>query len=248
MSNIYFSKVESDRFGKKIYRGTLDTIDIPLISECLGTNDSDILIFRVPVSEQPSLYKLNKLGREVIVADTLVYYQVDLNKTFYNPIKNKDQFLRQATPADTEIFKELIPVIFKDYTTHYFSNPLLDRTKINEGYTEWAINYINAPQKVNFISYVDERPAGFITCNLDEEGAEIILNGVHPEYAGKGLYSDMVRYVKQYYHDMGVSVLRVSTQIQNIKVQSVWSKEGLVLNKAYITIHLNNISKSNDSI
>lgn len=248
MSNIYFSKVESDRFEKKIYRGTLNTLNIPEITECLDLNDPDILILRIPVAEQPQLFLLNKLNREVIVADTLVYYEVDLNNTIYNPIQNNDQVLRQATIADAELFNTLVPIIFKDYTTHYFSNPLLDRVKITEGYTEWAINYINAPQKVNFICYVDQQPVGFITCSHDKDGAEIILNGVLPDYSGRGLYSDMVRYVKSYYHSLGVSSLKVSTQIQNIRVQRVWNREGLVLNKAYITIHLNNISKSHDSI
>ncbi len=239
MSNIYFSKVESDRFEKRIFRGTLEVLNVDEIAGCLADNDPDILIFRVPVVEQPKLHLLNKLGREVIVADTLVYYHVDLNKTTFNDLKNTDLELRPATAADDATFKELVPIIFKDYTTHYFSNPLLDRVKITEGYTEWAINYINAPGKVNIIGYIDNKPVGFITCNLDDEGAEIILNGVLPDYSGRGIYSDMVRYVKQYYRNLDVVPLRVSTQIQNIRVQSVWNREGLILNKAYITIHLN---------
>jgi RimJ/RimL family protein N-acetyltransferase len=150
--------------------------------------------------------------------------------------------MKQATSADADVFSRLVPVIFKDYTTHYLSNPLLDRVKITEGYTEWAINYISAPQKVNFIGHIDDQPVGFITCSHDDEGAEIILNGVLPEFSGRGLYSDMVRFVKHYYHSMGIASLKVSTQIQNFRVQGVWNREGLVLNKAYITIHLNKIS------
>ena len=116
---------------------------------------------------------------------------------------------------------------------------MLDRAKITEGYIEWAINYISSEGKVNFIISESGIPCGFITCSYNNDEAEIILNGVLPQYSGKGYYTDMVRYVKQYFHTLNIPSLKVSTQIQNFTVQNVWSKEGLLLNKAYITIHLN---------
>ena len=63
------------------------------------------------------------------------------------------------------IFEQLIPEIFHNYTTHYFSNPALDKQKITEGYMEWAVNSINAANNLHVLAYGHKKPVGFITCS-----------------------------------------------------------------------------------
>ena len=238
MNEVSYSPIESRRFGKDIHRGSCAVVDIEFISKYLGENDPEILILRFPVAEQPNLYKLQGLDREIIFADTLVYYELRNDAKNIAEVSNDLRF-SEAAQADSELLQNLIPAIFKGYTNHYFSNPLLDKEKIVEGYTEWAINYVNAPQKVNFIVYKNDIPAGFITCSYEKDAAEIILNGVVPEFRRGGIYTDMVRFVKKYFFKRDIEIIKVSTQIQNFAVQNVWRRENFYLNEAFITIHLN---------
>ncbi len=238
MNKISHSLIESQRFDKNIHRGNCDSIDIGFISEYLRENDPEILILRFPVAEQPNLYKLQSLGRQIIFADTLVYYELrSEEKNLAEP--SNDLRFSEATGDDLELLQNLIPTIFQGYSNHYFSNPLLEKNKIVEGYTEWAINYVNAPQKINLIVYKDNVPAGFITCSHESDEAEIILNGVIPEFRRSGIYTDMVKFVKKYFFEKGIKTIKVSTQIQNFAVQNVWRKENFYLKEAFITIHLN---------
>ena len=239
MNNIKYSGLESKRFNLEVFRGSMDAFDIDFLREFYSLNNPDILIFRVPVGDQHKLHQLNTLGKDVVNADTLVYYQVDLNKTEYKPAKNKDLVFKVADSSHKNIFQDLVPKIFHNYTTHYLSNPLLDPRKITEGYMEWAINSIDAPDNLHLLIYLQDKPVAFITCCNDATSAEIILNGVLPEYQSQGIYTDVLRYVKAHYHQMGIPLLKISTQIQNFAVQKVWNREGLVLNSAYVTIHLN---------
>ncbi len=239
MTSLNYSETESKRFAREIYRGTADVLDIHYLREFYANHEPDTVIFRVPVSEQHKLHVLNTLGKEVIIADTLVYYDLDLNQTIYREIKNTDLSFVTAGKAEKKIFEDLVPKIFHNYTTHYFSNPQLDKVKITEGYTEWAVNRVDSANNLNLLATRNGQAIGFITCTRTADSAEIILNGVLPEYQKGGIYTDLVRYVKQYYHKQNISRLCVSTQIQNFAVQRVWNKEGFVLSSAYITIHLN---------
>jgi len=239
MNNIKYSALESKRFGMEIFRGNMDETDIDFLKDFYANNDPDILIFRIPVGFQHQLHLLNSLNKDIINADTLVYYQVDLKKTTYVPLSNPGLIFKIAGPDDKPVFQNLVPRIFSNYTTHYFSNPLLKREKITEGYMEWAINSIDVPGNFHLLIYLHDEPVAFITCCNDDQCAEIILNGVVPECQGKGIYTDVVRYVKAHYNRLNIPYLKVSTQIQNFPVQKVWNKEGLVLSSAYVTIHLN---------
>lgn len=246
MSSLKYSEVESKRFGKVIFRGSMGVLDIEALKKFYNYSDPDILIMRLPVSEQYKLHLLSALDRDVINADTLVYYEVDLANTIYNHILNEELAFVTANETHKTVFEQLIPQIFVGYTNHYFSNPLLDKKKITEGYVEWAINTFDHPGNLHILVYSGELAVGFITCSFDGQTAEIVLNGVLPEFQRKGFYSDTIRHVKKHYRDINAQYLKISTQIQNFAVQKVWNREGFVLNKAYITIHLN--KKEHDSI
>lgn len=239
MDRLRYSALESQRFDKEIFRGNLDELDINMLQEFYSNNDPDILIFRIPVAEQHKMHLLNGLGKDVISADTLVYYQTDLAKATYNDIRNQDLVIVAGDTSHKDIFKLLINKVFADYQNHYYSNPLLDKKKIAEGYAEWAINTLNAQDNIHLLAFLNDEPVGFLTCNYNTGYADIILNGVLPEYQSKGIYTDLVRHVKKHIRNLGIPILKVSTQIQNFGVQKVWNREGLVLHSAFVTVHLN---------
>jgi acyl dehydratase len=60
-----------------------------------------------------------------------------------------------------------------------------------------------------------------------------------PNFAGKGIYSDMIKYTQQFFKDGGYSSMWVSTQIQNYSVQKAWLNEGFFLKKSFETYHIN---------
>jgi len=239
MNNFKYSEIESRRFGKEIFRGNMDVLEIATLEKFYEHNDPDVLIVRIPVAEQHKMHQLNSLNKEIINADTLVYYHVGLDTTVHNPIRNEGLVFVSASSEHKSVFEQLVPKIFNNYTNHYFSNPVLDKQKITEGYTEWAINAIDAPGSFPVLAYVDNVPVAFITCSYNDNSAEIILNGVLPGYEGRGIYTDLIRYVKKHFSGMNIPLLKVSTQIQNFAVQKVWNKEGFILNEAFVTIHLN---------
>ena len=237
-----YSDVDSNRFNLNIFRGQIEDIDEKKVNEEIIQNNIDVLIFRIPSQKQYLLPKLSNLGFPIIVADTLVYYTVDLDKYLPKEPKNNLEFI-ECTYKDKQIVNELVMTIFKDYTNHYFSNPILDKEEILEGYQEWVINFINDNQEKKKVWLVkkEEKFVGFATTTINQEKleAEGVLYGVHPNYSGGGIYSDLIRFTQDYHKRKGIKKMKVSTQIQNFAVQKVWSREGFMLSSAYCTVHIN---------
>jgi predicted acetyltransferase len=239
-----FSELESKRFGLQVYRGILSDLDDNVVEKTanfIENNLVDVLILRVPADFQFQIYKLQNLGYPVIFADTLVYYIADLSQEIEKGLKNNDLSFEPCVDSDKDLIGDLVEEIFQNYTNHYFSNPLLPKKDILEGYKEWAKNFIQDDEtnKKAWLIKKDNQCAGFVTCSIENDTGEVVLGGVKTFAKRGGIYSDLIRFSKNYFIKKNIKKVKVSTQVQNYAVQKVWSREGFYLNNAYVTLHLN---------
>jgi hypothetical protein len=240
---IKYSEKESQRFNKKVFRGEFPYIDVNEITEHINANNPELLILRFPVSSFYKISELEKLKLHFIVADVLVYYSCILDKNSIKPIKNNGLNISIANKKDELELTRLIKETFSGYTNHYFSNPLLDKSLILDGYTEWALSHIDNKDKFCFIVKDDDETIAFAACSIHDSVGEGVLFGVSNKYSGRGIYTDLIRTSSSYFLNNSLKKMIVSTQIQNLTVQKVWSKEGFLIDSGYITIHVNNTTK-----
>lgn len=240
---LIFSLEESKRFKKRVFRGEMNEIDGTIIIKDLINNSVDIAIIRVPVESIHNLYRLENLNIPYIVADTLVYYNVDLSNNPINPIINKDIEFIECTKRNVAELGMLVSEIFQEYHNHYFSNPFLNRNDILEGYIEWANNYIRTIKKDRIVFLVKKQNnyIGFATCSIsfEKNEGEGVLYGVLSSESGNKIYSDMIRFTQLYMKNLGIKRMIVSTQVHNYAVQKVWIREGFSMYSACNTIHIN---------
>jgi ribosomal protein S18 acetylase RimI-like enzyme len=242
-----YSVHESARFGLNVYRGYMERVDIKGLKNLILGNNIDVLILRMPVTSKDSQYQLKSVGFPFLHADTLVYYTLTLATHTIQPLKNELEF-EEITEHSASELDSLIPVIFTDYKNHYYSNPFLNKEKILEGYIEWAKSYATSTEhgRISWMVRKKGKTAGFATCSFDPETGicEGILYGVHPDFAGQGIYSDLIRFTQRYFKEKNFRVMKVSTQVQNYSVQKVWIREGFFLEKAFDTYHINALLNS----
>lgn len=251
-NTILFSEKESSRFNCRIFRGNMDTVDEEYINNIILNEKPDIIVLRVPVEKKQEHYKLHNTGCRVLHCDTLVYYFCPLGAEPVHPFRNKLEF-HPVTPQTQHLVTELTEEIFPGYQSHYFSNPYLNKELILQGYKEWTQSYINETDSSKFSWYItmQEKIVGFAMCSIiDDKTCEGVFSGVKAEFAGKGIYPDIVRFLQGFFKDRGMSKMKVSTQIQNYSVQKAWIKEGFTLKQAFDTYHLlcsqyNNIMPGN---
>lgn len=240
-----YSDIESRRFDFNVYRGVCEDIKEKNILEFILENNVDIAIIRVPSGNQKNIFRLNKLGMPYIIADALVFYCVNLNKHSPHDLKNKDLVFVRCSQDEYKVLGELVENIFMEYDNHYFSNPLLGKSLIMEGYKEWAQSYVTNERDgcVSWIIKKSDSTIGFATCKFNEENSQCegVLYGVVPNEEGRGIYSDIIRFTQNYFKNKGFATMLVSTQLHNHTVQKVWNREGFVIDKSFITIHVNSM-------
>lgn len=242
-----FSQSESNRFEINIFRGNFQHIESKEIRHFALKEKPDLLILRLPVETKKDHYKVFQSGFPALHCDTLVYYFCSLPKLEINQHRNQITF-ELIDESNVEVLTSLVPVIFEDYKNHYFSNPLLDKDKIIDGYIEWAKSYTSgeAPSKISWLVKKSDEIIGFATCSFNKKKKECegVLYGVLPSHAGRGIYSDIIRFTQGYFKELGYLKMLVSTQIQNFSVQKVWSREGFVLMEAFDTYHISPLLSS----
>lgn len=235
------SRLDSDRFGFAVYRGELSDIDDRTLLGALVDNEVDIAIVRVP-AQGGGFQRLSRHGLHPIHADTLVVYQVDLSRYQPAALRNADLAFSDGTPADIPELQALVRDTFGGYVSHYHANPWLQPSAILDGYAEWASSYLSPGEDRNV--WVARRGGvivAFACCRYDTTHAQCegVLYGVHPAHAGGGVYGDLIRYTQARYSERGFIDMKVSTQIWNLAVQKVWSREGFGLERAFDTYHVN---------
>ena len=242
MSSLIFkSEKESERFNMNILRVSMDSLNLKELNTAILDNNIDITILRIPSENLDQISKLEVLGFQYFQADTLVYYYVNFENYVPNELKNKDLSFPIATPNDKKEIANLVDLIFPGYTNHYNSNPFIEKENILEGYKEWVLDFIENENKRVFLVRKNGKNIGFATCSIENGEAEGVLYGVLPEAAGGGIYSDIIRFTQNYMKDLGLKVMKVSTQVQNYAVQKVWSREGFFMMKSFATLHINSL-------
>lgn len=228
------------RFNLRIFRGSADKLEPQNLLRIIEDECVDVAILRVPTSEQHTFSQLSLLPFPVLIADTIVRFDIDLRHSPAQPLRNAHIISRRATEADRAVLEELIDISFKDYRTHYHSNPLFDPQLVLEGYKEWALSCL-APgdKRVCFLFYAGEQAVAYTTNELHDTYGEGIIFGARPNIPSRGLYGDLVRHTKQYVQDHGIHKIRAVTQVQNHGVQRVWVREGFSPAHSYCTIHIN---------
>lgn len=238
---IFKSEKESDRFKMNILRANVESLNTKDLGLAILNNDIDLTILRIPCENISQISKLETLGYSYYQTDTLVYYFVNFENYLPKVLLNNDITFRIAKLNDSDIISKMVDQIFPGYTNHYNANPFIDKKNILEGYKEWVLDFIEKVNKYVFLVIKSKEIVGFATCSILNDEAEGVLYGVLPQFAGGGIYSDIIRYTQQFMNDLGIKKMKVSTQVQNYAVQKVWSREGFYMLKSFATIHINSL-------
>ena len=237
------SRPDSSRFGMRVIRGEIPG-DAPAdaVLEDVKALAPDVAIFRCPAGNPRQTAALLRSGLVPLHADTLLYYHGALGQLPPAASTEPGEDIFRATASDAEGIAAVAGLGFAGYRSHYHANPRFEHDRILAGYVEWAIAYTR-PDQPGMEAWVAKRDGNiiaFATCRADASGdaMEILLNAVHPQYEGQGVYTRLVATMMREYRSAGLRSIRVSTQAWNCRVQRAWVRLGLLPQYALDTYHL----------
>ncbi|MEP1202183.1 MULTISPECIES: GNAT family N-acetyltransferase [Rhodobacterales] len=235
---IKLNDLECRRFGIVAARLTDPTAPLDAVDAVARAASVDLLTTRIDVADLPRVHALEQAGHRLM--DTLVYYARPLTNLPDGPRDSGQPKLRQATPSDSGDVAALARAAFSDYIGHYHADPQLDSVKADAAYVEWAETSVQTcSDAAPVLVAQDGRDIlGFLTLRRNSaKEYEIVLNAVHPDAAGKGVYGSLVAGSLDLAQQAGAQRVIVSTQINNYAVQRIWSRLGLCHYKSIYTFH-----------
>lgn len=238
MSQITLSPLDKERFGIKTAKTFIKTTpEIQASVDEAKAQHVKLLIARSYVSEIRLAQKMENNG--FFLTDTLVYYAYDLTKKPI-PQDTSGNEIRPVLLEEADQVKNVAKRAFKGYFGHYHADEKLDSRKSDDVYTDWAKRACleRTQNDEVFVAVLESEIMGFATMRLNssQEG-EGVLFAVDPAMQGKGIYRSFILAGLTWCKEKGCDKMVVSTQINNIAVQKVWTRTGFEPIYAYYTFH-----------
>lgn len=224
------SEIESRRFGVEVYRANVETeADATAAVEF---EQADLIVARVDTKAVALVQALERGG--YFLCDTLVYFR---GETARFDAPGAVEGLRIADVTDAAALEPVARAAFSDFFGHYHTDARLDGAVATEGYVEWCVSALAWTNGYVLGAFDGDTLAGFATVRVEDDAAEIVLNGVSPSYQRRGIYSALVQTIGHRAKERGVSRIFSSTQIQNLGPQKTWSRHGLLPAESKYTFH-----------
>ncbi len=228
------SRVESDRFGWIIGRANIS--EVPSADEvrraCAGF---DVIVVRAPATLDQLPSALARVDDwTAFTADHLLYWRWDPSR-FDAPRMAPGSVSETVAPAGLD---PLVRSIFGGYDNHSAANPILDSTRVVDGYVEWVENLLHNGSASCFVSSDGEEPAGFAVVDWSVDVPDVRLAGVLADHQGRGWYAGLLSQCMQASLDRGRHGLQISTQSRNVQVMRSWARLGLIPFDSQATLHL----------
>src|SRR6185503_4285744 len=197
-----------------------------------------LVIARCKAEEAEAVHRLEDAGFRLM--DTLVY-----SRAITTALRGGERRLacpiRLYEARDRPAVLAVARVLFAEYASHYHADAALDRERVADGYVEWVARSCDSmdPERAPvFVGVNGGEIAGFVTLRLnDVHDGEMVVGGVHPSFAGHGLYQDFLLTGMDWCCARGRSGMVVSTQVVNYTVQRAWARLGMRQYQALYTLH-----------
>lgn len=147
--------------------------------------------------------------------------------------------VRDARPQEAEQVSEIAGVCFT--RSRFHQDPLISRSLANTIKRRWVENYFNGERGEKIlVAEIEGTPAGFlaITRAADRNRTLRIIDliGVHPDFQGRGIGTELVRAFIRTSVGSG-DLLRVGTQLINIPSLHLYEQNGFRISDSAYVLH-----------
>lgn len=238
LPHVYLSDIDKERFVIETARAPEVTIEtLQSVLDFCYEHTVQLLIARCNASDLKTVQAMESNG--FFLTDTLLYYQCDILTT--PAARNVPHInISPVHPGEEDMVKNMAYEAFRGYVGHYHADPKLDRQKCDEAYASWAYRSCIRKDIADqvLVAKQDGSLKGFIVLKMHKpEAGQLVLNAVHPEAQGSGVYSALVSAAKEWCFQQGAKRITTSTHLPNIAVQKVWARHGFWLTHADCTFH-----------
>ena len=231
------SKFESERLGLSVARVTLTDWEEHAEVFCMELSSSNFDIVVLRTKNQAANLRDLKDEFMAIPAGELTYWSSGCDPKFFNTSSLIDYFPARENLED---FLFVISDSFQNYTNHYMYNPLFLEHSARDAYVDWGRSRATSAENDKFagVLKLNDVPVGAVSGVRAGDDLEIELAGIHSSFQGRGLYAHLIGEFWNSIETQPTSRLVISTQVENLRVQSAWKKMNLTKEFGVHTTHI----------
>lgn len=237
----YISELDTWRFGFRIARTENLKGDPQKILDELQRQDVKLFIARVDSNDISTINILESMGFEY--KDTQLKYRLPLTgKEKQNPDPEKKFWVRAATEKDVDKIVTISGEAFYNHG-HYFADRRLDRNKCIEIYKDWARRCCLDKDYADIVFAAENENGiiGFLSYKILKDGDILFsrtgLGAMKQEYRGIGVYSEILKYGRNWGIDLKLDREEHFVLATNIPINNLFVKKGFKLFGGFITFH-----------
>jgi ribosomal protein S18 acetylase RimI-like enzyme len=204
----------------------------------------DQVLRRVPTTHSDEIWALERAGFELM--DVGLTFGRDLSARLERPTSD-DLTVRLSTDDDIrQVVDEMLDV---PWGSRYETDPAYSPAVVKQLRATWLWNSHRGRAAAVFIGDIGGRPAGYVTCLLNERSrhGEIELVGTLPTFRGRRVASRIIEHALGWFSAHSDRVT-VRTQATNFAAAALYEKLGFTLVSSDLTFRLSVHSDSNDEV
>jgi dTDP-4-amino-4,6-dideoxy-D-galactose acyltransferase len=227
---------ETSLLGRKIGRVEgVDTItDVSSGTEAIHrverraiSSGFSVITARVAANHVPAVWALETSG--FVTVDIGVIFEYDAQKST-RPMPDHapgEPIIRLATDDDVPMLQQIVNGLFCH--SYYYVSPCFSSAEADRLFRAWITNCVQHGRADRvWLAETSGGIAGFVTCRclLPDDVGVIDLIGVAPNHGSRGLGKALVRTALASFHELGVAIVRVRTQIANHAAVNLYAATG----------------------
>ena len=226
-------KWDSEFFGRKIGVLTGELASPEAVAQDLAAAAADgfrYLTCRPPVEDAAAIRTLEHAG----------FYLTDVGVTWSHEVRSylakaasvPAGAVRAATTADVPRLSSEAMTLFR--RSRFYSDPFFTTAEADRLHTEWLANSVSGQAADAVLIDPD---AGFVTCKLTKDGYGMVaLIGVWEASRGRGAGRSLMTAAMAWFAGRGVPVVRVKTQVKNLRAMNFYHRLGFDLHAMDMTM------------
>jgi dTDP-4-amino-4,6-dideoxy-D-galactose acyltransferase len=179
-------------------------------------------------------------GASVQAAEQAGFSLIDIRMTFERKVQPDDGAV--AAPAvrvwqthDLAVMRSLASHSHTD--TRFYRDGRFPRERCDALYAAWIENSCNGFAQVVFVADVEDHMAGYVTCHLHGDEANLGLIAVDECAQGRGIGSQLTQAFLRWAMQQGVRRATVVTQGHNLRAQRLYQRCGFITASMQLSYH-----------
>lgn len=230
---VFYSQNETEVLGFRVARCNEDTFEEHQLLTEIVEGEYDLCRLKIPAEEELVSLKLHRMGMPFFFSGSIRRYRTPIKSKPEGQFLHPEMTYEMYDGSQDALLMEMLKGTWGNYPLGYYRTPYLSslvhkEREIESVFRFYKRNNLNSLRPENSIMFMNDKGnyVGFFALNHLDGQLESHIGGILEPYRKGGYFLDMLRYIKNYCVDQGLSHFAFGARNENAYVQKIFQDVG----------------------